>query len=306
VGRGQRWLPARMVLSLLAGPGANLVVAAVAAGVASDPSWSVGTRSVAAGVSVAGIFVGGGNLIPLGTVPASGLDGPKALRWLVRPAAERARVQLALDLARLRAGASLSPSASSSRLTWRDQLRASVADPRAEVAVAAMTELMTRRPRGDDGWQDADHVAAFAARPDVAGSVRAALTGNYALSLAAAGLRTGTPSDPQVTRVAELAELARAADQESIQARTAYALARIAQGRPADARAVLIDVPVSASAELQARALAVRGIAEVELGDRAQAERLGAKARSLSPGSPLVRMLDAALAGRRDGKSGAS
>src|SRR5262249_10356267 len=153
-------------------------------------------------------------------------------------------------------------------------------------------QLLRTRPRHGDGWQDADVVAAFAARPDIAPDARAGVAGNYALALALSHLRSlgpgvvTDPDSPAVARIADLAALASAADAALLVARTSLGLARVLQDRAGEARAVLIDVPAHEKPELRSRAYAVRGIAEARLGDLDQALRLAAGARRTSPDEP--------------------
>ena len=172
-----------------------------------------------------------------------------------------------------------------------------------EIAVAAMTELLRWRPRWDDGWQDFDVVARFAARGDLSADVRAKVGGQYSLSLALAHLVVGPgeptdPDSPNVRRMAQLAELALAANRESLPARTAVGLVRIIQDRPVEARALLTDVASNAPPAVRARAYAVRGIAEIERGDLAPARGRATLARQGSPHDSAVKLLDTFLASK--------
>ena len=184
----------------------------------------------------------------------------------------------------------------------RDHLLSRIGNKHPDIAVAAMTELLRRRPRWDDGWQDFEVVATFAARGDLSADVRAKVSSQYSLSLALAylvSLGPGEPTDPDspnVRRMEQLAELALAAQRESLQARTAVALVRIIQERSAEARTLLSDVESSASPVVQARAYAVRGIAEIELGDLNQARGMAALARGITPNDSVVKLLHAFLA----------
>ena len=66
------------------------------------------------------------------------------------------------------------------------------------------------------------------------------------------------------------------------------------QGRPGEARVALVDVPETEPADVQARALVVRAVAEERLGDAASAERLMAHAQRLAPDDRLVKHIAAA------------
>ena len=169
------------------------------------------------------------------------------------------------------------------------------------MAMAAMTEVLRRRPRHDDGWDDFDVLARFAARDDLSPAARASISGNYSLSLSLAHLSSlraceqTDPHSPTVQRIEQLAQLARAADRESLAGRAALGLVRVLQDRPAEAQTLLVDIDRTASPVSQSRAYAVRGIAEAELGDLSQAVSLGLVARKLAPAEVLLEVLDAVV-----------
>jgi len=164
-----------------------------------------------------------------------------------------------------------------------------------------MTDLLRRRPRYDDGWHEFDVVARFVARRDVPAEARAKVGGQYSLSLALAYVnsldpgQSTDPASPTVRRIEQLAELAFAADRESLPARTSLGFVRVIQDQPTEALAVLMDVAVDASPVVRARADAVRGIAEVELGNSDNAYALATLAREMSPNDPMVKLLFAFL-----------
>ena len=299
--QARRWLPARMSLLALAGPGANVAVAmAAVTTVIANRSASTGLRTVTVGVTVAGLYLAIANLAPRGPTSDHETDGRVALRWIFRPADARAR--LVVKMSPARQGVVSLLSGTDTMQQRRVDLLSGVEDRSPQVAVAAMADLLRCRPRWDDGWQDFDVVARFAVRSDLPADVRAKVSGQYALSLALSHLvmvGPGEPTDPDspnVRRMAQLAELALAAHRESLPARTAVGLVRIIQDRAAETRAVLGDVASNASPALQARAYAVRGIAETGLGDLDQARRLATLARRISPDDALVKLLDAFLA----------
>jgi hypothetical protein len=78
---------------------------------------------------------------------------------------------------------------------------------------------------------------------------------------------------------------------------------RVIQDRPEAARGALTDIASDAAPAVRARAYAVRGLAELDLGDRDRAIGLGTIARDLAPTEALVRLLDAVLASRTSGES---
>jgi Zn-dependent protease len=298
--RARRWVPVRMSLMLVAGPLANLAVAAASAAVVSNQAAPLMLREGAVGVTVAALFGGIGNLLPFRRRSGQESDGRKVLRWMFRPGDVQERIKLALDVAAVKAGGTPQPTANPSAPAGdrHQQLVAAAADPRPEVALAGMSELLRTRPRFDDGWRDYDVVVGFAARTDVAAGVRAGVGGNYALALALTHLRSlepgvlTDPDAPDVARIAELARLAVTADPESLTARTSVGLVRVLQGRATDARTVLIDVHAGEAPALRARAYAVRGIAEAALGDLDAARRLAAMAHRTLPDEPLNAVLD--------------
>jgi Zn-dependent protease len=303
----RRCARARMILMLVSGPVANLLVTAAAAAVIANEHTSPVLRQVTVGVASAGLFMGITNLLPVRTRAGQESDGLKVARWLVRPKQAQAQIDLRMDLARLRSGVISQPgqSGSSHLRDRRQHLRSAVTDPRPEIAVAGMRELLRARPRDDNGWQDLETVAAFTTRTDIAAVTRARVAGNYALALGTSYLRAlpdgqvTDPEAPDIARIADLAQLAVAADPESLAARTSLGLVRILQDRPGEARTALIDVPPDEQPALRARAYAVRGIAEARLGDLDQARRLAAATRRTSPDEPLSRLVEHLVAQHR-------
>jgi Zn-dependent protease len=295
----RRWVPMRMGLLALAGPAANVAVAmATATTVIANRSVSTGLRTQAVGVTVAGLCLAIGNLAPRRLTGDHETDGRTALRWIFRPADARARVAVKAGSTRQRV---IPPPSVATTRQRREFLLSTTADGSPEIAVAAMTELLRRRPRWDDGWQDFEVVERFAARPDLPADVRAQVAGQYALSLALAHVVSLGPSgptapdSPEVRRMTQLAELALAADPQALPARTALGLVRVVQHRAAEARTVLVDVPTNASPVARARACAVLGIAETELGDLDQARELAALARRNAPDDSVVKLLETFL-----------
>jgi hypothetical protein len=291
-------LPLRMVLFALGGPAAVLVVALATATIANDQSAPLWLREVSVGVCVAAVCDALANLLPRRIGDDLASDGWKALGWAFRPAVQRARLEDRLDLARLRLAAASTPLSAGHQ---REYFRTAVDDPRPDMAMAGMTELLRRRPRRDDGWDDFDVIARFSARDDISPAARASISGNYSLSLSLAylsSLRAGEQTDPHaptVQRIEQLAQLALAADRESLAGRAALGLVRVLQDRPAEAQTLLVDIDRTASPVSQARAYAVRGIAEAELGDLSQAVSLGLVARKLAPAEVLLEVLDAVV-----------
>ena len=91
----------RLVLMLLAGAAADLALIPVAHAVVGSAEISLALRAVALGVTVSLGLGAVENLLPLPPVKGVTTDGRSALRWLLRPTEERAKIQLAIDLGRL-------------------------------------------------------------------------------------------------------------------------------------------------------------------------------------------------------------
>jgi hypothetical protein len=303
--RAGRRVPLRMILSLLAGPAANLALAAVAAIVAAEGSVSVWGRAGCVGVSVSGVSSAIGNLIPQRRTPGHANDGRQVLDWALHRQAARERVALADDVADLR---EVDPAGPPQVLAAHDdRVRAAVADPRAAVATAAMLELVKRQAPTRDMWADADLVATFVARTDIPAAVRATLGSTCSLRLSwdyvtslGEGERTD-PDSPQVERIDRLTRAVLAADDAALTARTALGLLRVFQDRPAEALHALTDIDPLVDPVARSRAHAVRGIAEAELGEIGAAVTSRRTARRLAPNEPFVALLDAVLASRATG-----
>ena len=195
------------------------------------------------------------------------------------------------------------PSEGAAGDTDLDRLRRRVDDRRAAVASRAVEELVlahvagegTQRPDGI--WGDAPLFVRFAARDDVPAKERAVVTADIAYALAVIylvglGVARTDPLSSQARWIAELAELGYRADEDSIPARSSLGLARLIQDRPEDARAVVFRVTiVSVLTRDHAHALAIRGFAEIELGDIAQARRLATAAARVGADQILTRAL---------------
>lgn len=296
----QRWLPVRMILFSLGGSAATVAVAvATATAVISHPSAPTGLRTLAVGFAVAGLCDAMSNLTPRRHSRHQESDGRAVLRWLFGYAGAQAGVGI-------RSGPVIdpgpgSPGGTKTTQQRRDYLLSEIGNTHPEVAIAAMTEFFRTRLRWDDGWQDYDVVATFAAREDLPADVRAKVSSQYCLSLALAHLvmlgpdGPTDPASPKVRQMEQLAELALSAKRESLQARTAMALVRVMQVRPAEARALLGDVTSSASPTVQARARAVLGIAEIDLGNLHRARALAALSRRIAPADSVVKLLHSRL-----------
>jgi len=182
-------------------------------------------------------------------------------------------------------------------------MRTRVGDRRAGVATRAVEELVRAHiagegtPRPDGMWGDAPLFARFAARDDVPAKDRAVAAADIAYVLAVLylvdlGIARTDPSSSQARWIAELAELGYRADEDSIPARSSLGLARLIQDRPEEARSAVFRVTiVPVLTPDHALALAVRGFAEIELGNIAQARRLARAAARVGADRFLTRAL---------------
>ena len=195
------------------------------------------------------------------------------------------------------------PSEAAADDTDLDRLRIQASDRRAAVATRAVEELVrahiagegTKRPDGI--WDDAPLFVRFAARKDVPPRERAIAAADISYALAVIylvelGIAHPDPSSSQARWIAELAELGYRADEDSIPARSSLGLARLIQDRPEEARAAVFRITVvSVLTRDHALALAVRGFAEIGLGDIAQARRLAGAAARVGADEVLTRAL---------------
>jgi len=326
-----RSLPARMVVFALAGPVAALVAAAVAALLSGQTGLPIWVRLAFGGVAAQGAAGVVLNLVPGYLRGGTPNDGSQALGWMFRPGWRRGQLQLARDLRtyglsttggtgpELDATAAVeTPDAEFDRL-----LRTALADPRPPVVSQAMRRLLSWfvAPANDSEVATEDRGAELAARarrfvplmswfmtrPDQPAAQRATLGSAAAkmLSLSYLHERRGMPTDPASPQVVQLADLAEAAyrlQPESLPVRNTLGLVRLIQDRPAETRTLLAHAGMTTSAEPAevAEALAIRGRAEIELGDLVQAERLAASARRMAPDGAFQGWLDEAIRQHRD------
>lgn len=95
--------------------------------------------------------------------------------------------------------------------------------------------------------------------------------------------------------VADLAERAYALGPRRPEAIVVLALVRLSQRRPEEVRRLLSAVGTPRPEHLRVTAYAVRALAEIELGDLAQARRLVEAGKRIQPNLPLLRLAVAAL-----------
>lgn len=274
----RRGASARWALVCLAGPAVNAAVAFGTSRIAADDTHPPVVRLVAVILTAVGAFHTAGNLIPY--VSASGRvnDGFNLARAVFTPSRLRDALALRRDLTELGLIPVSDGTPGAEEPATPEVLRRAVKDPRQAVALPAAWAILRTPQRSD-----APLVAAFVAREDIRPSERVSVAVNYAFWLVMAHLRDPKTPEPDahsddLAWAARISELAIAADADALPGRTALAFARLAQDRPAEARDLLLG-RADPDPKVQAWADAVRAIAEVDLGDRAQAARLVASAQ---------------------------
>jgi hypothetical protein len=315
-----------MVIFALGGPVGGLVFAVLVAMAAADSELPLIVRLPLGGVVAASIAVQLVNLVPGATRTGALTDGALALQWAFRPASQLERVRLARDVETYRTDRGKvagDPGLSDEEF---EQLRGTLGDPRnqiASVAIGRMLIWLVASVRAFEGETDpalsdfarraratAPEVGNFAARAEPPLNLRssAAVTMAYVLIWLYLKELAGSPADPtspQMVQLVALAEQAWRLQPEKQVTRNALGLARLLQNRPADTRALLMNMADNGEAideEVRSDADAIRGLAECELGDLAQAQRLLASARRRTVQSDYVDWLDTAIR-RRSGQA---
>lgn len=250
----QRLVAVRVVAVFLAGPLADLTVAAVAASVALDAGRGPLSRAVAVGVCAAALVVAVTNLVPAG--PAAHGDGAAVLAVVRRARGSTPAAAAARDLAAA--------------------LRA--AGPGNEDGAV---------------WSLHGRLLRVVRQPDVpAAAVRqlAVLPAEIlARALLSEQLRTGAPPPgDRVRAVGELAAAGHAAAPGDVRARAALALVHVLQGRDAEASALLDGIDEAGPAADVAVAYAVRALADAARGELRRAGECVAAAERLGGDDALV------------------
>jgi hypothetical protein len=239
------------------------------------------------GVTATGVLFGLANLIPDINRRGRPTDGRLAADWLLRP--DDARTRWIVAAASIRRPPDTRPS---TLAVLRSQV-----DVGGPTAGEAAVELVTAALRIGDLSEDSARLIAVARTADTPPQVAAFVAGMVAevqatmLMVEAARARQGLP-DPGP--LAEIAELAHAKDPGLAEARTALALVRVLQHRPADARTLLVRAdPAAVTERSRVNALAVSAIAEADLGDLAEARRLIETGRRADVPTALLRLATA-------------
>jgi Zn-dependent protease len=290
---GRQTTSAQWVAYALAGPATNLALAA-ATGLAlwvlrghRPADDTVLVQGCLLGVTATGALFGLANLIPDINRRGQPTDGRLAVDWLLRP--DDARTRWIVAAAPIRRPPDTRPN---TLAVLRSQV-----DVGGPTAGEAAVELVTAALRIGDLSEDSARLIAVARTADTPPQVAAFVAGMVAevqttmLMVEAARARQGLP-DPGP--LAEIAELAHAKDPGLAEARTALALVRVLQHRPADARALLVRAdPSTVTDRSRANALAVSAMAEADLGNLAEALRLIEAGRRAVVPTALLRLATA-------------
>lgn len=316
----RRALAPRMVSIMLAGPVADLVVAVMVASVAADASLPLGVRGLAGMATGVAAWAGALNLLPF-AAGSTRSDGRQLLDWILHPSRERWRIVQVRDmsaLVTLARSVGLGPDGQGgdgpALAAARDRFRAAAIDPRPDVAGVAMyllmAALMRTPPVGPgtsvalehaaDVMPDLPLIEDFAGRREQPADARALFAAFAADSLAGYLLVQSSggkiPSAEIVECLARLATLAVAADPEWLHARALLAFSWLLRDEPRRARDVVAVHGLQVRGpDDQSFALAIRGWAELQLGDREQAERLADACRRAGGSQFLGRVLEHAL-----------
>lgn len=315
----QRWLPARMVVFALGGPMTGLAFAGLLALAAAAPDLPWTVRIAVGGAVAAGVYVHAFNLVPGRTRTGQRTDGALAIEWAFHSRRQRERLQSSHDLRARLSEPDPGTSHPGDPEERFEHLRQAFGDPRPPVAHAAARRMLdwliasaqvvgqdavvtreefARRVRGI-----APDVERFASRDDQPVRLRSLIAMTVAHVLISLYLRDlggspTQPASPEMVQLVRLAEQGWLLQPDKQVTRNTLALARLLQDRPSDTRALLLDVVDEGGAEgehVRSDADALRGLAECELGDLAQAQRLLASARRRAVTSTYAEWLDAAI-----------
>ncbi|HEY4453103.1 MAG TPA: hypothetical protein VGN81_02225 [Pseudonocardiaceae bacterium] len=268
-------LGARFALFHLAGPAANLGLAGYCLSALGRAGLSpVETAAWQTGLAVSAVLAVG-NLLPVGSASFHAADGARILWWLTRPARMRRILATQRQWQRF---ALLRAAAVAGEVPDLAELRElAFSSDRGVASAAAMLFLVTARSlrAADQSWL-AGLAESDAVTEPAAGVLAAAVAWTRLIALLTEAVRTKQePDAAAVAAIAPLAELGLARNRAAMPCRIALALVRVLQQRPAEARNLLIDVAHERIPDaVRANLFAVRALAEVDLGDLAQARRL--------------------------------
>lgn len=160
-------------------------------------------------------------------------------------------------------------------------------------AVRAASALLERSIRARELDTDTARLLTLArqpsVRPELAGHLAARVAEEHATALVLDVVDGVRPDPRRVEPIAAAAEFAYHRAPQRVQARTSVALARLLAGRAAEARNLLTGLNVAAAENRdRVTVLAVRALAELELGNLPQARRLVETAARIDPAAGLL------------------
>jgi Zn-dependent protease len=291
----------RWVAYALAGPATNLTLAAAtgaALWVPAGPSPADGptlAQLFLIASTVTGAFIGLANLIPGTSRRGQSTDGRLIVNSLLRSDAARRPTPPRPAVIR----ADYSPP--SVLAVLRSQV-----DIGGPAASEAAVELVAAALRAGDLSEDSARLVAVARAvttpPHRAAFIAATIAEVQATMLLVDAARAGQ-THPEPGPTEEIAELAYARDPQLVEAGIALALVRVLQHRPAEARSLLMLIDAGTERS-RVNGVAVRAMAEADLGDSAQARRLIDAGRGMDVPTALLR-LATAFVDRADGADGA-
>ncbi|GAA3209341.1 hypothetical protein ACFO1B_51525 [Dactylosporangium siamense] len=298
----QAGLPARMVAFILGGPLANLGCAALTYQLAMRP-MPVLARYALLAAAITGAVFGSGNLLPFRVGSGQRSDGANLLRWTFRSGQARAELDRGQRL--IRTVQTVKNIAGGNVDTARlDTILAKAEDPL--VLLAAFVHRWGNGFDTDNGQliADAERLSAIAHDKDThpvrAGLIAGQLATFFGMSHLHAAIVHGKPVDrPNADEIIELGELG-VRLRDTPDTRIGLAVTRLLDHRPEEARTLLVGIrPGTATPAADALALQVRAVAELYLGDHAQADRLVAAVGKLNPAiREMLTVLRAPTAGR--------
>lgn len=282
----------RYVLTLLGGPAANLILAAVlwlAYRSVAEPSLA---RAVLLIAAVAAALLALFSLLPIRSQMAAPHDGWQAIAWTFQPgrADQRARA-LALIRRENQARRACRP-------IDRGVIEPLLASPDSVVAAFAATLLLEVRDQASrpELLSNRGRLSQVAQARGVPRRLR-----GLVIMLLLDALIEEIIDDPPPDLVADgiaLAELGQRLLGYDDPYRTALALLRVWQGEPLSARYLLRQAHRIRSTRERATALAVHALAECELGEIAEARQLATAAQEAAPTAGWVATLTAQVAKR--------
>lgn len=306
-------LPTRAILIALAGPLVNLASAAEFLDLADRPATSPEWHSLLLAAAIMSASLGVRNLIPTGPVRGTRLDGTQAALWAFRPARMRRELIMRHQAKLL---ASYTATLRRGKVPDLNVLRkmADSSDP--EFAARAAPVLLNASVRAGEAEfaNDSARLHAATRNPHLTAAAAADLAGRLAWHESIALIRdtvrarSNSVNPDRLARTAKAAEFAFARDPARPVVRYALAMVRVLQEQPKAARDLLMMVDHDAlTGPDRGNTLAVRALAEIDLGDLPQARRLiEAARREDARTAPLLTIVERVLTAHENRQDGLS